>query len=186
MGCHGGFSLDETTRRSWYNPEDILQDLSAGMVFADIGCGDGFFSILAAKKVGATGKVYAVDADASAIEKLNQKAKLQRLSNITAKVGAAEETVYSTGCVDFVFYSMVLHDFVDPAKVLQNARKMIKPNGRLIDLDWKKEEMPFGPPLKIRFSQEQAAALIREADFQIDDVKDAGTHHYVLSAQPLP
>ncbi len=75
MGCHGGFSLDETTRRSWYNPEAILQNLLTGMVFIDIGCGDGFFSILAAKKVGVTGKVYAVDIDASAIERLKLKAK---------------------------------------------------------------------------------------------------------------
>ena len=42
---------------------------------------------------------------------------------------------------------MDLHDFNDPVKVLQNAKQMIKPNGQLIDLDWKKIEMPFGPPL---------------------------------------
>ena len=52
MVCHGGFALDEATSRSWYNPEAVLQDLRVGMVFMDIGCGDGFFSILAAKKVG--------------------------------------------------------------------------------------------------------------------------------------
>ena len=138
MGCHGGFSLDEATRRSWYNPEAILQDLHAGMVFVDVGCGDGFFSILAAKKVGANGKVYAVDIDASAIEKLKQKAKAEGLKNITAKVGRAEDTVFCKKCADFVFYSMDLHDFADPAKVLQNAKQMIKPTGQLIDLDWKK------------------------------------------------
>ena len=79
MGCHGGFSLDEATRRSWYNPEAILQDLHLGMTFADIGCGDGFFSILAAKKVGETGKVYAVDIDPSGIEKLKQQSQTARL-----------------------------------------------------------------------------------------------------------
>ncbi len=130
MGCHGGFSLDETTRRSWYKPENILRNLSAGMVFADIGCGDGFFSILAAKKVGVTGRVYSADIDASAIEKLKRKAENEGLKNITAEIGVAEETVLCTECADFVFYSMVLHDFADPAKVLQNARKMIKPTGR--------------------------------------------------------
>jgi hypothetical protein len=50
MACHGGFSLDDATRRSWYNPEVILQDLQADRVFVDVGCGEGFFSILAAKK----------------------------------------------------------------------------------------------------------------------------------------
>ena len=54
MGCHGGFSLDEATRRSWFNPEKVLKDagLGLGMTFVDVGCGDGFFTILAAQIVG--------------------------------------------------------------------------------------------------------------------------------------
>ena len=184
MGCHGGFSLDEATRRSWYNPDVILEDLHSGMVFIDIGCGDGFFSILAAKKVGENGKVYAADTDAQAIEKLKQKAKAEGLKNITAKVGKAEDTVFCRECADFVFYSMDLHDFNDPTKVLQNARQMIKSTGRLIDLDWKKMDMPFGPPVAIRFSEEKASSLIRAASFKLESVKDAGPYHYVLTAKP--
>jgi len=183
MGCHGGFILDESTRRSWYSPEAILHDLHSGMVFADIGCGYGFFTILAAKKVGKNGKVYAVDTDASAIKKLNDKAEIEGLKNITAKVGTGEETVFCNKCVDFVFYSMVLHDFADPLKVLKNAKQMIKADGRLIDLDWKKQEMPFGPPAKIRFSEEYASNLVRTAGFQIDYIKDAGNYHYVVAGK---
>jgi ubiquinone/menaquinone biosynthesis C-methylase UbiE len=81
---------------------------------------------------------------------------------------------------------MVLHDFADPAEVLQNAKQMIKHTGRLVDLDWKKQEMPFGPPVKIRFSEEQASSLIQNAGFQVDSVKDAGSYHYILTAKPLP
>ena len=184
MRCHGGFSLDEATRYSWYNPEAILQDLCSGMVFMDIGCGDGFFSILSAKKVGENGRVYAVDIDASAIERLKQKAKAEGLTNITAKVGKAEDTVFCKECADFVFYSIVLHDFNDPTKVLQNAKQMIRPNGRLIDLDWKKIELPFGPPVAIRFSEEKASGLMRSAGFTVADVRDVGPYHYVLTAKP--
>ena len=184
MGCHGGFSLDEATRRSWYNPDTILKDLGAGMVFMDIGCGDGFFTVLAAKKVGETGKVYAVDIDASAVEKLKQKAKAAGLKNVTAKVGAAEDTVFCKKCADFVFYSMDLHDFNDPEKVLKNAKEMVKPTGRLIDLDWKKIEMPFGPPVAIRFSEEKIAGLMESAGFTVAEVKDAGPYHYLVTAKP--
>ncbi len=184
MGCHGGFSLDETTRRSWYNPEAILQNLQTGMIFVDIGCGEGFFSLLAAKKVGVTGKVYAVDIDASAIEKLKLKAKTEGLTNITAKACRAEETVFCNKCADLIFYSMDLHDFNDPAKVLKNAKQMIKPSGQLIDLDWKKMDMPFGPPFTIRFSEEKASSLIESAGFTVTDVRDAGRYHYVITAKP--
>lgn len=184
MGCHGGFNLDEATRRSWYNPESILTELRSGMVFVDVGCGNGFFSILAGKKVGADGKVYAVDVDASAIEKLKQKASVEGLKNISAKVGKAEDTVFCLECADFVFYSMDLHDFNDPSKVLQNAKKMIKPKGQIIDLDWKKIDMPFGPPVSIRFSEEQATGLMRSVGFNIAEVRDAGPYHYIITAKP--
>ena len=185
MVCHGGFALDEATRRSWYTPEDITQGLNSGMTFVDIGCGDGFFSILAAKKVGAKGKVYAVDSDASAIGKLNRKAETEGLKNIVAKVDAAEETVFCSGCADFVFYSMVLHDFADPPKVLHNARQMVKSTGCLVDLDWKKQKMRFGPPFEIRFSEDYASELIQNAGFQIESVEDPGTYHYLVTAKPL-
>jgi ubiquinone/menaquinone biosynthesis C-methylase UbiE len=185
LGCHGGFSLDEATRRSWYNPEAILQDLKVGMVFVDVGCGDGFFSLLAAKKVGANGGVYAVDVDPSGIEKLKNKAKAEGLTNIEAKVGKAEDTVFCKACADFIFYSMDLHDFHDPAKVLQNAKQMVKPGGQLVDLDWKKQQMSFGPPVSIRFSEEYASGLMRSAGFVVTDVRDAGLFHYVVTAKPL-
>jgi len=184
MVCHGGFSLDEATRRSWYNPELVLQDLHSGMTFADIGCGDGFFSILASKKVGNNGRVYAVDIDPTAIERLQRKAKTQGLNNIIANVGKAEETVFCNVCADFVLYSMDLHDFRDAAKVLRNSREMVKPSGLVVDLDWKKIEMPFGPPFAIRFSEEQAAGLMRAAGLTVVDAKDAGPYHYVITAKP--
>jgi hypothetical protein len=56
----------------------------------------------------------------------------------------------------------------------------------LVDLDWKKQEMPFGPPFKIRFSEEHASNLIKNAGFQIGSVKVIGDYHYVVIAKPLP
>jgi ubiquinone/menaquinone biosynthesis C-methylase UbiE len=184
VGCHGGFSLDEATRRLWYNPDAILKELQPGMAFVDVGCGDGFFSILAAKKVGEKGKVFAVDIDASAIEKVKLKAKAEGLNNITSKVGYAEDTVFCKSCADFIFFSMDLHDFSDPVKVLENAKQMVKPSGQLLDLDWKKIEMPFGPPVIIRFSEKKASGLIESAGFTVTDVRDAGRYHYLITAKP--
>jgi ubiquinone/menaquinone biosynthesis C-methylase UbiE len=186
MACHGGFSLDEETRRSWYNPEKILKDsgLEAGMVFVDVGCGEGFFSVLAAKMVGESGVVYAVDSDLQAIERLKTKAEQQRLQNIKFKVGPAEETVFCTHCADIVFYSMDLHDFKDALQVLQNAKKMLKPTGLLVDLDWKKLQMPFGPPFQIRFSEQDASGLLKIAGFKVNKTEDAGQYHYLVRAKP--
>jgi ubiquinone/menaquinone biosynthesis C-methylase UbiE len=185
MSSYGYFG-EEAIRRRWHNPETTLKSigLRAGMVFMDIGCGDGFFAIPAAQLVGEKGVVYAVDIDASAIERLKNKAAEKGLANVNAKVAAAEETVFCEGCADIVFYSIVLHDFRDPARVLRNAKRMFKPSGTLVDLDWKKKLMAFGPPVRIRFSEEQAANLIKAAGFTIKSVRDAGRNFYVITAKP--
>jgi ubiquinone/menaquinone biosynthesis C-methylase UbiE len=62
--------VEEAVRRKWHEPETTLKEigLRAGMVFMDIGCGDGFFTIPAAQQVGETGKVYALDINDSAIK----------------------------------------------------------------------------------------------------------------------
>jgi len=67
-----------------------------------------------------------------------------------------------------------LHDFSDPLKVLLNARKMIKPSGRLINLDWKKEPLKFGPPLQIKFSEEKAPASSSPPDLAVESTAAAG------------
>jgi ubiquinone/menaquinone biosynthesis C-methylase UbiE len=187
--CHGGFALDETKRRSWYNPDAILENLKEGMTFVDMGCGDGYFSILAARKVGLKGKVFAVDVDASGVEKLQKKADVEGLINIVAAVGRAEDTVFCRGCADMVFFSMDLHDFEDQTKVLQNAKAMLKPTGQLVDLDWKKmgweqQGAQVGPPEQIRFSEEKVEELLSAAGFKVESVDEVGPYHYLVTAKP--
>lgn len=181
----GAFYHDEEARRKWQNPEAILEDigLRPGTIFVDVGCGEGFFAIPAAKMVGKKGKVYGVDIYNEAVEHLRMKSANEELNNLEARVGAAEETVICKGCADIVFFGIDLHDFTDPGKVLANARKMLKPNGRLIDLDWKKIEMEIGPPVQIRFSEEEASSRIKAAGFDIESVKDVGSYHYLIQAK---
>jgi ubiquinone/menaquinone biosynthesis C-methylase UbiE len=154
------------------------------MTFMDIGCGYGFFTIPAATIVGETGKVYGVDVDAASINKLKRDAAEKGLNNIHVEVGAAEETVFCQACADIVFYSIVLHDFRDPAQVLRNAKLMLKPTGKLVNLDWKKKSTEIGPPLQIRFSEEQAASLLKQAGFTVENVKPVENDFYMVTAKP--
>ncbi len=134
--------------------------------------------------MGEKGRVYAVDIDASAVERLKRRVTEKGLANVKAVVAEAEETVFCDGCADIVFYSIVLHDFHDPTKVLLNAKRMLKPSGRLVDLDWKKKQTEIGPPVRIRFSEEQAQRLIKNAGFNVESVRDVGNDHYVIVARP--
>ena len=63
-------------------------------------------------------------------------------------------------------------------------RKMIKPAGMLVDLDWKKKPMPFDSPVQIRFSEDQAANTIKQTGFRIESVRDARRYNYIITAKP--
>jgi ubiquinone/menaquinone biosynthesis C-methylase UbiE len=173
-------------RRRWQDPEAILGEagLKAGLTFADIGCGGGFFALPAARMVGARGRVYGIDTDAPAISELKEAAAREGLHNLELTVGRAEDTILCPQCADIAFLGIDLHDFSDPLKVLRNARRMLKPQGWLIDLDWKAEPTPIGPPVAIRFSQEKALSLIREAGFTILNQRESGPYHYIITARP--
>jgi len=78
----------------------------------------------------------------------------------------------------------VLHDFDDPARVLENARRMIKPDGVLVNVDWKDEPSPMGPPMSMRFSPARASGLIEGAGFTAGAASDIGSYHYLILARP--
>ena len=172
--------------RQWHHPEISLESigLHSGMTFMDLGCGYGFFTIPAAIIVGKTGKVYGVDVSAANIDRLRRDAAEKGLQNIHVEVGAAEETVFCEECADIIFFSIVLHDFRDPAKVLRNAKLMLKSSGKLVNLDWKKKPTEIGPPLQIRISEEQAANLLMQTGFMVENVEEVESDFYMVTAKP--
>ena len=184
MEHFGGIFRDEQERRKWQNPENVLAEigLKPGMTFADIGCGQGFFTIPAAKIVGDNGKVYASDISEINIQKLREKVDAAGLTNVIMETGKAEDLILCDACADIVFFGIVLHDFENPSKVLTNAHSMLKKTGKLVDLDWKKEPTGLGPPLHIRFSEEKAIQLIESSGFHVQLTKKSGLYHYIVMA----
>jgi ubiquinone/menaquinone biosynthesis C-methylase UbiE len=182
---HGYKSWQESERRKSQDPEAILlkAGLKPGMSLVDIGCGQGYFAIPAAKIAGKSGRVYGIDIDGEGIEALNDRAFREGLENIKTFKGRAEDTLACEGCADLVFFGICLHDFQDPSRVLENAKRMFKPSGILVDLDWKKLHMEDGPPYDIRFSQDKASKLMRDAGFSIRSSEDLGPKYYLMVAR---
>lgn len=178
------FLADDPVRKSWQDPEQILSaiGLSAGMVFVDVGCGEGYFAVPATRIVGLNGKVYAFDINSDAVAVLSEYAKNKNIPNLSVEVKTAEDTMICEGCADIVFFGIDLHDFADPERVINNAKKMLKPTGKLIDLDWKDEPMDLGPPSEIRISVDKAKGIIENAGFKVHSVQDSGPYHYLIIA----
>jgi len=187
----GGGSLKDynhAERRLWQDAPAILSQigLKPGERLADLGCGDGYFSIPAARIVGQSGKVYALDVSAESISELKAAASAAGLNNIHTTVGEAENTLLCNGCVDVVLMANVLHDFNDPVAALKNARLMLKPGGKLADLDWKKDkDQLHGPPFAKRFDQEKATALLNQTGFKVMSSALVGPFHYLLITEPV-
>jgi ubiquinone/menaquinone biosynthesis C-methylase UbiE len=178
---------DDRERRKWQDPEAILNDigLKSGMTFTDIGCGGGFFA-LPARMVGERGRVYGLDISSEAISALETEAKRERLYNIVTIVGDAAEAPVCRACCDVAFFGIDLHDFARPNRVLRETSEALKMNGKLVDLDWKKTGIPFGPPEEIRFSEEKASQIIEAAGFLLTAVRNAGPYHYIVEARLAP
>jgi ubiquinone/menaquinone biosynthesis C-methylase UbiE len=177
---------NEEERRKWQDPEAILSEvgLKAGMTFLDIGCGDGFFTLPAAEMIGQNGKIFGLDSNSQGIETLRTRARERGLNNITLHTARAEEVILCQNCADIVFFGIVLHDFDDALKVLQNAHRMLKPQGKLANMDWKKIHMEFGPPFGKRFDEATASKMIESTGFGVESVKDSGKYHYIIIAHP--
>jgi ubiquinone/menaquinone biosynthesis C-methylase UbiE len=185
---HRRFPPDDPARLRWQDPGRVLDAIGVapGWTFLDVGCGEGYFALPAAGKVGPSGRVCGIDADAEAVTLLGEHAKRSGLSWVTAQAGPAEETLLCSGCGDVVFFGICLHDFADPERVLRNARRMVRDTGILADLDWHAREMGIGPPLEKRFSAEHAMAMIRDAGFHRLSLQDCGPYHYLVLARPAP
>lgn len=166
------------------DPDVILPGigLKPGMTLVDIGCGQGFFALLAARIAGPEGRVYGIDIDEEALDLLGHRASDAGL-NIAVLRGDAGKTVACEGCADIVFFGISLHDLTEPEKVLANAWRMLKPGGILADLDGKKVLKQGESPPGKRLSEKEASQLIEEANFNIVSVEDFSDRFYLILAK---
>ncbi len=176
--------LDSEERRSYLDPGAILDALGvrSGMRIADIGAGTGFFALPAAERVGPSGHVDAVDLAPEMLEDLRTKVAKARVTNVTAVRSTEDRVPLPDASVDLVLLACVLHELDGPG-TLRECRRILRPGGRLGIVDWKKEEMEFGPPKEHRLSEDDARDVLESAGFAVDRTLEAGPYHYAIEAR---
>ncbi|TDX97939.1 class I SAM-dependent methyltransferase [Thiohalophilus thiocyanatoxydans] len=114
-------------------------DLKTGMHIADVGAGTGLFTRLFAQRVGATGKVYAVDIAQNFVDNILRTAREQDLTNIEGIVNDQQSTRLPGQSVDLVFLSDTYHHFEYPEAMLDSIHRALRPGGQLVIIDFRKE-----------------------------------------------
>lgn len=124
--------MDNLFRRLLRPPRKFVHKfIKEGQVVADLGCGPGFYSLPIAEAVGNRGRLYAVDFDPKAIEKISLKARKHGLTNIieTYTGSAANVSCIPDASVDFVLANGLLCCMLDHGGAVREIKRMLKPEG---------------------------------------------------------
>ena len=113
---------------------DLLQ-LKPGSTVADIGAGSGWFSVRAARRVGANGRVIAEDINPKAIAYIQQRAQREHLANIVPLLGTPDDPKLTPNSLDAALMLKVYHEIAHPSLVLANLRAALKPGARFGIID---------------------------------------------------
>lgn len=157
MGVAGAPWLDREEREREEQPSRAiaLMNITPGMAVADIGAGSGYFTERVAKLVGPTGRVYATDIQRGMLQLIEQRLARTGLQNVTLILGRPSHPGLPADAIDVAFMVDVYHELSDPQTVLRHIRTSLKPDGRLILIEYKGEDptIPILPLHKMTVAQ---------------------------------
>jgi SAM-dependent methyltransferase len=160
MGMGGAGWLERQEREEEERVELAVKlfELKPGMSVADVGAGVGTFSLKMALEVGNTGKVYATDIQAGMLDRLRERMGKAGLSNIVPVLSTATDAKLPVGALDLVLLVDVYHEFSHPREMMAGIRAALKENGRLVLLEYRKED----PAVPIREEHKMSIATVKQ------------------------
>jgi ubiquinone/menaquinone biosynthesis C-methylase UbiE len=166
-------------------PNKIIEQvgIQEGASVADLGAGSGFYSMAAAQAVGPQGRVYAIDIQQELLTRLKTTANQQRIHNIEVLHGDIEHiggTRIREASVDLVIAANVMFQLDNKEGLIEEAKRILKPNGRLLIVDWTDSFGGLGPQGDMVFAQTDAKKLCEAKGLAFATGVVAGDHHYGL------
>jgi ubiquinone/menaquinone biosynthesis C-methylase UbiE len=157
MGVAGAPWLDRAEREREEQPTRALQmmQIAPGMTVADIGAGSGYFTERLARLVGPTGRVFATDIQPGMIDLLKRRLSAQTIQNVSVILSEPSNPLLPAGTIDLALMVDVYHELGDPQTVLKHIRTALKPEGRLVLVEYKGEDptIPILPSHKMTVAQ---------------------------------
>ena len=165
------------------DPQKNLEQfgLSPEAHVADLGSGSGFYTLAAARIVGATGRVYAIDVQKGLLEKVANEARHLKLANVETLCGdleSLEGSRLSEASVDAVLVCNILFQLENKENFLLEIKRILKPKGRVLVVDWRESFGGTGPQPNMIVSPSDARAIFEKVGFVFERDINAGAHHY--------
>ncbi|WP_106497989.1 class I SAM-dependent methyltransferase [Lentibacillus sp. Marseille-P4043] len=175
-------SLMREERRALLPPEEIIEYLhvNANDIVADLGAGNGYFAIPLAKHAES---VYAVDIEPKMLEMLKQNANKETTDNIHYVESDLDHIKLDDNSVNKVMIAFVMHEVPDVDRTLGEIKRILKPGGQMLLLDWEAVETESGPPLHHRISSSEMAKVFERNNFQVE-VITLNPGNYAIKAIP--
>lgn len=152
-------------------------DLNHNYIAADLGCGSGVFTIPLSKKVK---RVYAIDVEPKMIEIVDQKIIKNKIINIATMLSLDNKIPLANDFLDLLLTINTLHEFNDLNRTLSEIYRILKPNGKVAVVDFKKKNEGFGPPQNVRISSHKARKLFIEKKFEVLKMKYFRFDYFLL------
>lgn len=164
--------LDRSERETEENPELALDliGIGPGMSVADIGAGSGYMTVRIARRVGETGRVYAEDIQPALLSRLQEKARVAQLTNIESVLGTEDDARLPADTMDLVLLVDVYHEFWQPQLMLKSLRSTLKPDGRLVLMEYRKEDPAIPIAATHKMSVADARTEVTAEGFAFDRV----------------
>lgn len=166
------------------DPKYVLakSGLSAGMRVADFGCGrTGHFVFPAARVVGDTGVVYAVDIMKEILESIRSRSRSEGFDNVQtiwSDIEQVGKTPIPEQSLDICFFMNVLFQLKNRQASLSEAARLLKTSGELIVVDWAKKLGNLGPTEETMLNSAMIVGLAQQVGFKEVDNFAAGDYHY--------
>lgn len=170
MGVAGAPWLERTEREQEENPETAVRllNLKPGMTAADVGAGSGYYTEKLARAVGSSGKVYATDIQPGMVRLLERRARSRKPTQVQPVLATPESSGLPAACCDLILMVDVYHELAEPQKVLRQLRTALKPDGRLVLLEFRKEDAWIPIREEHKMSVAEARLELEAEGFRLD------------------
>jgi ubiquinone/menaquinone biosynthesis C-methylase UbiE len=182
MGYEGAAWLERPEREREEAPSKAVAalDLKPGQIVADVGAGSGYYTVRLAQRVGATGKVYATDIQPQMLTLVQERVARERLTQVEVVQATETDPRLPENQLDLILMVDVYHELARPQEVLRRLRAALKPDGRLVLIEFRKESAWVPIREEHKMSVKEARMELEAEGFRFDRVIDVLPWQHIL------